>query len=156
MPSQRSHAWTLRCITRDGTPLRVLVVDDNHNAAEALAMYLLQENMDCRLAFSGRQAIELGTSWVPHIIVMDISMPDCTGSDAARTLRSNPRTAGIVIIAFTAIDETELRRHADEREFDGYCQKGQSPTSLVRLIAGFTRERNAAASANTTYFPILP
>ena len=65
-------------------------------------------------------------------------MPDCTGSEAARMLRSNQRTVGIVILAFTAIDESELRQQADKREFDGYCQKGQSPMSLVSLIAGFS------------------
>lgn len=138
MFSQRFHAWTRRHINHDATPLRVLVVDDNHNAAEALATYLLLENIDCRVAFSGLDAVGLGTSWVPHVIVMDISMPDCTGSEAARMLRSNQRTASIVIVAFTAIDESELRQQADEREFDGYCQKGQSPMSLVSLIAGFT------------------
>ncbi len=73
-------------------PLRVLIVDDNHNAAEALAAYLAFERMECRIAFSGLDAISMATAWMPHVIIMDISMPGCTGSEAALVLRQDPST----------------------------------------------------------------
>jgi two-component system OmpR family response regulator len=138
-PSRPTSLWTDRRIKRYNVPLRVLVVDDNHNAAEALAAFLAFERMDCRVAFGGLEAISMATAWIPHAIVMDISMPECTGFEAAFVLRQDLRTREIAIIAFTALDETEVRRHAVAGEFDGYCQKGQSPVHLTALIRFFCK-----------------
>jgi two-component system, OmpR family, response regulator len=110
------------------------VVDDNHNAAEALAAYLSFEDMLCRIAFRGVQAIAVGIAWISHAIIMDISMPGCSGFEAALTLRQDERTCGIAIIAFTALDDAEVCRHIVDGEFDGYYQKGQRPSDLVALV----------------------
>lgn len=120
-------------------PLRVLIVDDNRDAAEALSAYLTFERMECRVALGGLQAISIGTAWAPHAIIMDISMPGFTGIEAALALRQEPVTSEIVIIAFTALDEADVRRQTVAGQFDGYCQKGQSPALLVALILGLTR-----------------
>jgi two-component system, OmpR family, response regulator len=117
--------------------LRILVVDDNHNAAEALAAYLSFEKVDSRTAFGGLEAISIGSAWLPHAIAMDISMPECNGVQAALALRQDGRTSGIAIIAFTALDEAEVCRHLTDQEFDGYCQKGQSPANLLALVMTF-------------------
>jgi CheY-like chemotaxis protein len=69
---------------------------------------------------------------------MDISMPGCSGYDAARALRRHPRTRETVIVAHTALDEAEVRRHLDDGEFDGYLQKGDSPRRIVALLAMLT------------------
>lgn len=95
--------WTARRVTVYNAPLRVLVVDDNRNGAEALAAYLTFERMDCRVAFGGHEAIAVATAWIPQPVIMDISMPDCTGFEAALALRQDPRTHEIAIIAFTAL-----------------------------------------------------
>jgi CheY-like chemotaxis protein len=87
-------------------PLRVLVVDDNENAAEAIAAYLSLGTAECRIALGGAQAIELGAVWLSHIIVMDISMPDINGIEATLALRRDLRTHNIIIVAFTALDES--------------------------------------------------
>lgn len=126
--------WTRRRVQLDGERLRVLVVDDNTNAAHALAMYLGFEDIECRLAYGGAEAVQIATDWLPHAIAMDISMPGCNGFQAATALRANARTCGIAIIAFTALDETEVRRYIVDHEFDGYCQKGKGPNHLVSLI----------------------
>lgn len=135
------HLWTNRRVRVDGKQMRVLVVDDNHNAAEALATYLSLENLQYRMAFGGVEAIAVGIAWAPQVIIMDISMPGCSGLEAARTLRQygrtcgdSGRTCGIAIIAFTALDEAEVRSHIVDSEFDGYCQKGQAPANLVTLV----------------------
>jgi len=115
-----------------------LVVDDNQNATDALAMYLHLEDLDIRTAYGGRQAVEVAKTWTPHIIVMDISMPGCTGFEAAWLIRRDTKTSHIAIIAFTALDETEVRRHLMDHEFDAYCQKGQPPSELVALLKQLT------------------
>jgi two-component system, OmpR family, response regulator len=90
------HLWTNRRVRVDGKQMRVLVVDDNHNAAEALATYLSLENLQYRMAFGGVEAIAVGIAWAPQVIIMDISMPGCSGPEAARTLRQYGSTCGIV------------------------------------------------------------
>ncbi|CAD6552820.1 Regulator of RpoS [Paraburkholderia kirstenboschensis] len=126
--------WTARRVPVNGARLRVLVVDDNHNAALALAAYLSLEDLESRAVFGGSDAIEVGIAWVPHVILMDISMPQCNGYEAARALRRHKRTTGIAIVAHTAFDEIEVRRHLTDSEFDGYVQKGWPPGLLLALI----------------------
>lgn len=76
----------------------------------------------------------LAHRWMPDLIVMDISMPECNGFEASLTPRADCDTRAIAIIAHTALDEYEVRRHLVAHEFDGYCQKGQPPSALVALI----------------------
>lgn len=130
----RRRVWTGRRVPVAGEQVRVLVVDDNEAAADALVMYIALNNLSSRAAYGGAQAIEAGHSWRPHIIVMDISMPLCNGFDAARALRYNAKTQHIAIIAFTAFDEAYVRSELEDHEFDAYCQKGQSPDSLIELL----------------------
>jgi CheY-like chemotaxis protein len=94
--------------------------------------------MECRIALGGAQAIEMGTTWLPDIIMMDISMPHLNGFEATHALRQDLRTGGLIVIAFTALDETDVMRHLPHLIFDGYCQKGQPPTALISLIENFT------------------
>lgn len=133
-----ARPWTDRRITGLARPLRILIVDDNQNGAEALAAYLSLGMAECHIALGGVQAIEMGANWLPDIIVMDISMPEVNGFEAAAALRRDLRTGGIIILAFTALDEGEVLRHLTHLTFDGYCQKGQSPAALIALIEHFT------------------
>jgi two-component system, OmpR family, response regulator len=133
------RAWTERRIRIGNARLRVLVVDDNSNSAHALVAYLSIEDIEYAIALGGREAIASTMMHDPHVILMDISMPECTGYDAARALRHHPRTREVVIFAHTALDEAEVRRHQDDSEFDGYLQKGYSPRRIVMLLAALTR-----------------
>lgn len=135
-----ARAWTGRRIPTYSEPFRALIVDDNKNGAEALAAYLSLQSIECRIALGGAQAIEIATAWVPDVIVMDISMPVLNGLEATRALRRDLRTGHIVVIAFTALDEDEVLKHLAHETFDGYCQKGQPPETLVSLINLFGRE----------------
>lgn len=132
-----ARSWTERCILDHTAPLRVLIVDDHKDGAEALAAYLSFKPMECRIALGGRQAIELGTAWQPDVIIMDISMPGLDGFDTTLALRRDLRAGNIVIIAFTALDEVDILGRLSHPIFDGYCQKGQPPDVLVALIKSF-------------------
>lgn len=138
LDSVRGRIWTDRRVRADSNYFRVLVVDDNQDAAEALAMYLHLENFAIEVAYGGKQAVKLAMSWTPHLIVMDISMPECDGFEAALVIRRDSRTSQVAIVAFTALDETEVRRHLADHEFDAYCQKGQPPSQLVALLKQLT------------------
>jgi two-component system, OmpR family, response regulator len=136
-----ARSWSERRIV-DTTQLRILIVDDNEAGAEALAAYLSLEAIECRIALGGFQAIEMATAWLPDVIVMDISMPELNGFEATLALRRDLRTGNTVIIAFTALDEAEVLRHLSHQTFDGYFQKGQSPTLLLALILNFSASIN--------------
>ena len=126
--------WSDRKVAfKEGAP-RVLIVDDNENAADAMAMLLSLKGMNTRTAFGGLQAIAMAIDWVPDVVLLDISMPDVDGFAVATVLRADWRTEKIVILAFTAHDERDVNRKASNVEFDGYCQKGQAVESLVDML----------------------
>jgi two-component system OmpR family response regulator len=96
--------------------------------------------MVCRVAFGSLEAITIGTEWIPHVILMDISMPGCNGYEATFVLRQGRRTSETIILAFTALnDDAEVRKYLADHSFDGYCQKGHPPGQLVTLLMSFAQ-----------------
>jgi CheY-like chemotaxis protein len=126
--------WTNRSVDVDHHQWRILVVDDHAHSAEALSAALDAEGFDTRVALSGVDALHAVDHWSPHIIVLDITMPEHDGFATARVLRRIARTRDAGIIAFTALGEELVRTQGLLAGFDGYCQKGNPPDALVRLI----------------------
>ncbi|WP_063910579.1 response regulator [Paraburkholderia monticola] len=112
----------------------VLVVDDNEASGTALTAALGLEAMDARFAAGGIQALEFTRHWMPDVIVLDINMPLHDGFATARVLRRLASTRAAVIVAFTALDEGQVRERGIDAGFDGYCQKGRSPGELISAI----------------------
>ena len=86
------------------------------------------------VSLTDRQAV-LIDGWVPHVVVLDISMPEHDGFATARVLRRISPTRNAGIIAFTALGEDYVRSKGLHAGFDGYCQKGNAPGVLVDLIS---------------------
>src|SRR5262245_58115306 len=82
-------------------PLRVLVVDDNLDAAEALALLLRMRGHDVRVALDGDRALAEAAAYRPHIAFLDIDLPDINGYELARRLRAEPAHAGLRLVALT-------------------------------------------------------
>jgi len=140
MSANRDHTveqMTHRTVPLKGKGLRILVVDDDVNSAEAIASYIAAEDIECRIAIGGAQAVGVGVDWLPNLIVMDVSMPEINGVEAALLLRHHPPTKNIAMIAFTALDVSEVKRLMKDQEFDGYFQKGQPPAGLISLAKRF-------------------
>jgi CheY-like chemotaxis protein len=126
--------WTNRSVDVDLQQWRILVVDDHANSAEALAAALSADGFDTRVALSGVDALHAVDAWSPHIVILDITMPEHDGFATARVLRRIAPTRDAGIIAFTALGEELVRKQGLSAGFDGYCQKGNPPDALVRLI----------------------
>ncbi|BBP98307.1 hypothetical protein BSFA1_34360 [Burkholderia sp. SFA1] len=126
--------WTNRSVDVNHEQWRILVVDDNASSAEALSAALASDGCDTRFALSGVDALRAIDVWVPHVVILDITMPEHDGYATARVLRRIGRTREAVIIAFTALGEEIVRVEGLHSGFDGYCQKGNPPTALVDLI----------------------
>ena len=96
-------------------------------AAEVLAEYRGYKEMKMRPAIGEAEAMTLARHWMPDLIVVGISIPECNGFDASLTRRTDPGTRDIANGAFMTFDAYEVRRHLVDHEFDGYCKIGSRP-----------------------------
>lgn len=113
---------------------RLLVVDDHKPSAEAITASRCISGYDAQFVLSGQAVIEALDAWTPEIAVLDINMPGMDGFAVAHKLRQDRRTRHIAIVALTAQDEVAVRADGIDAGFDGGCQKGSAPDSLLRLL----------------------
>ncbi len=109
---------------------RVLVVDDNRDAAASLAMVLSLWGNDTRTAHDGLEALELAEAFRPEVILLDIGLPRLNGYDTCRRMRERPWGKDAFMIATTGWGQEEDRRRAREAAFDHHLVK---PVDLVAL-----------------------
>jgi CheY-like chemotaxis protein len=120
--------------------LRILVVDDNKDAAESLAILLELWGHEARHANDGASALELGRSYRPDVIFLDIGLPGMDGYAVASRLRQMPETAAAVLIAITGYGQEEDRRRSRRAGFDQHLVKPVAPETLQGLLAGLERD----------------
>jgi len=123
-----------------GPARRVLVVDDNADAADSLAMLLLAQGDAVRTAYDGEQALEADRDFLPQIVLLDIGLPKISGFDVARGIRA-ARGPGVLIVAITGWGQDEDRQRSREAGFDHHFTK---PVDLERLLELIERERPRA------------
>jgi CheY-like chemotaxis protein len=150
LPRSRSCScvlWTDRSVDSDADVKRwrILVVDDNEASAEGLAAALAADGLDTRYVLSGVDALHAIDGWVPHVIVLDISMPEHDGFATARVLRRIPPTRNVGIIAFTA-STTVSRPRASCAAFH---RRATSGSSHLRRSPRITSARKACTPAST-------
>jgi two-component system CheB/CheR fusion protein len=115
-------------------PVRVLVADDNRDAADSLQRILAMHGHDVRVAYDGQTALELGKEFRPRVAVLDIAMPGGDGYDVARAIRSQ-QGAGITLVALTGWGQDADRRRAIDSGFDYHLVKPVDPDELNDLLA---------------------
>jgi PAS domain S-box-containing protein len=111
-------------------PRSFLVVDDNRDAADSLAMLLRTLGQRVAVAYDGSTAVTAAQTLRPDIVLLDIGLPDMDGYRVARALRSNPDTARTKIIAVTGYGQDEYRQKSREAGLDGHLVK---PVDLAPL-----------------------
>jgi len=114
---------------------RILVVDDNRDAAESLAMLLKLTGHETQIAYDGVEAVESAASFRPDVVLLDIGLPKLNGYEAARKIREQGWSQGIVLIALTGWDQKEDRQKAKEFGFDGHLVKPVDHAALMKLLA---------------------
>jgi len=114
---------------------RILVVDDNVDAAESLAMLLQMDGHETELAHDGQRALELAHSFEPEVILLDIGLPLLNGYEVARRVREQPWGRRIKLIAVTGWGQEQDRRRAVESGFDHHLTKPLDPSRLTGLLA---------------------
>jgi two-component system CheB/CheR fusion protein len=117
-----------------GPRRRILVVDDNADAAESLAMLLRLEGQEVRVAHDGPSALEAARDYRPEIAFLDIGMPGLDGYEVARRLRQEPGLEKVVLVALTGWGQEEDRRRSREAGFDRHFIKPVEPDVLHRFL----------------------
>jgi CheY-like chemotaxis protein/anti-sigma regulatory factor (Ser/Thr protein kinase) len=115
--------------------VRVLVVDDNHDAAESLAEVVRMLGHDADVAFDGWAAVERARSRPPDVLLCDIGLPGLSGYQVARLLRSDRRFDGVRLVAVSGYAQPEDRQRALEAGFAEHLAKPADPAALGRLLA---------------------
>jgi two-component system CheB/CheR fusion protein len=114
---------------------RILVVDDNVDAAESLALFLGMNGHEVRTAFDGPAALELARTCRPEVVVLDIGMPGMDGYEVARRLRQEPGLGSVLLVALTGYGQEQDRRRSREAAIDHHLVKPVDPQALRALLA---------------------
>jgi DNA-binding response OmpR family regulator len=118
----------------EATPRRVLVVDDNHDAAESLALLLRTSGHQVCLSHRGREALSTARSFQPDVVLLDIGLPDIDGLEVCRRLREAPELAGMRIVAVTGYDAAGDRQSIREAGFDAHFVKPLDFRALAAVL----------------------
>ncbi|HEX6998639.1 MAG TPA: response regulator [Gammaproteobacteria bacterium] len=121
---------------------RVLVVDDNTDAAETIAVFLRLEGHEVRTACDAPQALACTQIFTPEVALVDIGLPGMDGYELARRLLQ--QGAPPLLIALTGYGQSEDKARAEAAGFDYHFVKPADPRAIHRVIAGFEGHRSAA------------
>jgi two-component system CheB/CheR fusion protein len=114
---------------------RVLVVDDNSDSAESIALLLELNGHDVRMAHDGPAALEIARSFHPQVVVLDIGLPGMDGYEVAKRLRSEAPMQNVILIALTGYGQSEDRQRSIAAGFNHHLVKPVDPEVLQTLIA---------------------
>jgi signal transduction histidine kinase/CheY-like chemotaxis protein len=124
-------------------PLRVLVADDNRDAADSLAMLLELGGHEVLIAHSGEHALQLARKSRPHALILDIGMPDRTGYEVAGLIRAEPWGGEVLLVAVTGWGQEEDKARANAAGFDHHLTKPIDAEQLERLLSAGLLEINS-------------
>jgi PAS domain S-box-containing protein len=120
---------------RSGPKRRVLVVDDNRDAADSLVMMLRMMGHETDTAYDGLEAVHAAATFRPDVVLLDIGLPKLNGYEAARYIRSQPWGKGMALIALTGWGQDEDKRRALEAGCDYHLTKPVEAATLEKLLA---------------------
>jgi two-component system, sensor histidine kinase len=115
--------------------LRVLVVDDNADLLDMLAVAVEGEGHEVQKALDGSSAVSAAMAFRPDVVVLDLGLPVMSGFDVARALRRDPGLAHVRLVALTGLGQADDRNQTRDAGFDHHLTKPADPLELQRLLA---------------------
>lgn len=125
--------------------LRVLVVDDNVDAAATLATVLEMVGISVSQAFTAAEAFSTAERLRPDVAILDIGLPDGSGTDVARRIRAEPWGKSMFLVAQTGWGQKEDRERTTAAGFDTHLVKPVEPRQLIALLTGFAHRPGASS-----------
>jgi PAS domain S-box-containing protein len=119
--------------------LRVVVIDDNRDSADSLAMLLQLKGHDVRIAYHGKEGVEVVRHFTPDLILLDLALPDMDGYSVLRTLRSSRLIGNATVAAMTGFGQDSDKERSAQAGFDLHLVK---PVDFDKLDALMTRIAN--------------
>jgi signal transduction histidine kinase/PAS domain-containing protein/ActR/RegA family two-component response regulator len=131
---------------RGASGARVLVVDDNRDALDAVVALLRMAGHAVEFAMDGETAVEKARTQRPEVVLLDIGLPVMDGYDVARQIRGEPWGGDVILIAMTGWGQDKDKRNAIEAGFDAHLTKPVDAEELERMLASRSRTEAAVAS----------
>src|SRR6185369_16903666 len=116
--------------------MKVLVVDDNHDAATSLSMLVDLLGHEVRTAFDGVEALDLASEFNPDVVLLDLGMPRMDGYEACRRLRAQPWGAHMTVVAVTGWGREDDRLRTEMAGFDQHLVKPVAPAVIATMLNG--------------------
>jgi CheY-like chemotaxis protein len=135
----------LETAKRPAQTSRVLVVDDNMDAADMLVMMLQLFGHEVRVAYTGQTALETAVEYQPDVVLLDIGLPDMNGYELARQLHQQPQTKGVRLIAVTGYGQDSDRQRSQEAGCEHHLVKPVDPQKLQDLLASRVKQPRSTA-----------
>jgi CheY-like chemotaxis protein len=132
-------AGAFQQVAAPGAARSILIVDDNVDAAETLAMLFRYCDHDVSVAHCADEAVRMLDSTRPDIILLDIGLPGMDGFELARIIRTRPGMASVLLVAVTGYGRDEDRRRAIDAGFDVHLTKPAAFEDLDKLLKGLPR-----------------
>ena len=114
---------------------RVLIVDDNHDSADSLAMLLKATGNETHTAYDGHAAVDEAMTFRPEVVLLDIGLPKLNGYDVARRIREKSWGKGMLLVAVTGWGQEHDRQTSKDAGFDHHLVKPVEYTALEKLLA---------------------
>jgi len=134
-PHEASEVGSEAC---PGPKSRILVVDDNRDAADSLTTMLRMAGHDVRTAYDGLEAVQAAATFRPDVLLLDIGLPRMNGYEVAQHIRHQPWGKNMALIALTGWGQEEDRRRALDAGCDHHLTKPVDPSALEKLLALIT------------------
>lgn len=128
--------------------LRILIADDNIDAANTLAMMLRLMNHVVETVYDGQQAVESYSAIRPDVVILDIGMPELNGYEAAKAIRAIKTDKPLTLVALTGWGQDEDRRRSHEAGFDHHLVKPADLAHLNRLLVEAMMKKSKSDSAS--------
>ena len=130
-----ARAWPPLIVrSRAAVPRRILVLDDNVDSADSLALLLRLKGHEVEVAYDGPGALKTAGSFHPDVVMLDIGLPGLDGYQVASRLRRRRRTATALLLALTGYGREEDQLRSLEAGFDHHLTKPVDPQVLYDLI----------------------
>jgi signal transduction histidine kinase/CheY-like chemotaxis protein len=139
--SQREIATNGITILSASKSLQIMIVDDNEDASEVLAMFLREIGHQVSVESSSRRVLESASLETMQVMILDIGMPEIDGLQLASIIRSKKGTSKKLLIALTGYGSDQDRLNSTEAGFDHHLVKPISPSALVDVLENFSAKR---------------
>ena len=128
-----------RVVTTSVTSLRVLVVDDNEDAAQMLGMILMRLGHEVLTVHDGPSALVAAVDFLPHVILLDIGLPEIDGYEVAKRIRLNAIFKDVVLVAMTGYGQDSDRQRSANSGFDHHMVKPPDFIKLQEILATISK-----------------